>query len=198
MTVRRTTVAAVAGLVLAAAAVVAHPGAASAHDSLIGASPSEGETVTTAIDAVTLSFSASLLGVESGGNLAIVTGPDGLFYETDCVSVAGADVTLPVALGPSGQYEVDWRVVSSDGHPVAGSYVFTYGHASASDPAAGSASHPCAGVDSSASDASPAGPESGLGVGLAYGGAALAVVAAVVAVILWRGRRDTDRDNVLD
>ena len=55
-----------------------------------------------------------------------VTGPDGDSAAAGGVEVQGRTVTLPLDAGsPPGRYTVGYRVVSADGHPVAGSYTFT-------------------------------------------------------------------------
>ncbi|WP_414172829.1 copper resistance CopC family protein [Clavibacter tessellarius] len=63
-----------------------------------------------------------------GSSIVQVTGPDGqgTHFETGCAVNAGRAVTVPVALGGSGEYTVTWRVVSADGHPVSDSIAFTY------------------------------------------------------------------------
>ena len=124
MSITRRFAAVAAGFALAAAAVLVIAPAASAHDSLVDANPADGEVVTAPISDVSLRFSGVLLGVDTGGNVAVVTGPDGSFYETDCAAIDGTTLTLPVALGEPGTYQVDWRVVSSDGHPISGQYAF--------------------------------------------------------------------------
>jgi len=188
MTALRAVTVAVAGFILAAAAVTAGGASpAAAHDQLVSASPAAGETVGTVAE-VALTFSRELLGADSGGNLATVTGPDGLFYETACAAVDGGILTLPVTLGSAGTYRVDWRAVSSDGHPISGTYEFTYAPASAAA-VAGSDAHPCADVSTAEqpteSDASQ-GVDTGLVTGLVIGAVAVVAVGAIVVLILRR------------
>lgn len=187
---------AVAALIVAAAVGAAFGGAqaASAHDSLISATPSADETVSTASE-VELTFSANLLGAD-GGNEVIVVGPDARHYETDCAALAGDTVTTPVQLGPGGEYQVTWRVVSSDGHPISGTYAFDYTPAAGEPAATGAGTSPCASVASSqesdaADTAAPAQGPSGLVIGLSVGGVAVIVVAVVVFLLL-RTRRGED------
>lgn len=126
------------GLVLATAGATA----ASAHDALESTDPAQGSTVKS-LSSVTLTFSADPLGAD-GTSVVQVIGPDKKYYETACPDLNGPVVSSPVALGGAGAYEVLWRVVSSDGHPISGSYTFRYapdGTASAS--AAGSAQPKC-------------------------------------------------------
>ncbi|MFM2720717.1 copper resistance CopC family protein [Microbacterium mcarthurae (nom. nud.)] len=181
-------------LVVAAAVGAAFGGApaASAHDSLVAATPSADEVVSTASE-VELTFSANLLGAD-GGNEVIVVGPDGRHYETDCTALAGPALTTPVQLGPEGEYEVTWRAVSSDGHPVSGTYVFSYAPAAGEPSAPGAETSPCASV-ATAQDTpdatAPAAAPSGLVIGLSVGGVAVIVVGVVVTLLV-RPRRDGD------
>ncbi|MBT9606996.1 MAG: copper resistance protein CopC [Microbacterium sp.] len=184
---------------IVAAAVGAFGGAqaASAHDSLVSATPSADETVSTASE-VELTFSANLLGAD-GGNEVIVVGPGSRHYETDCTALAGPTLTTPVQLGPAGEYQVTWRAVSSDGHPVSGTYAFAYAPAAGEPAASGTETSPCAKVaadqSAPAPDATaPASGPSGLVIGLAVGGVAVIAV-GVVVFLLVRTRREDDSDD---
>lgn len=174
-----------AGAVVIAAAMTAALGgatAASAHDSLISSSPAEGDSVST-LSEVRLDFSANLLGAD-GGNIVIVVGPDGRRYESDCAALAGPTLTLPVALGAPGEYSVEWRAVSSDGHPVSGVIPFTYTGTSVS---AGAETSPCAsasGVADAAAEPESTGGVSGLTLGLLLGGGVVVLVGVLIVVIL--------------
>ncbi|MFT4211522.1 MAG: copper resistance protein CopC [Microbacterium sp.] len=184
MSARRGSFLAGAGIVLGLLTVPALAVAAFAHDSLIGSDPSSGATVT-ALDEVTLTFSADPLGGD-GATVLEVTGPDGRYYETGCPTLAGQDVTVPVALGAAGEYEVLWRIVSSDGHPVSDTFTFDYEPASTATSAAG-ADVPQCGDASAAQAATPgaaaddAAQDPGLWIGLGIG----AVVVAGVGVGAW-------------
>lgn len=114
---------AVGGLLLAVAAVLA-PAPASAHDTLIDSSPAAGTSVQTVPATVTLTYSADL--ISGAGTTGVeVTAPDGTPVHAGEPEVAGAVVTVPLAeTGPAGEYSVVWRVVSSDGHPISGEFVF--------------------------------------------------------------------------
>lgn len=189
----------VLSLIVAAVAVGAAFGgaqAASAHDSLVSATPAADATVSTASD-VALTFSANLLGAD-GGNEVIVVGPDARHYETDCTALAGPTLTTPVQLGTAGEYQVTWRAVSSDGHPVSGTYAFSYAPAAGEPVGQGTESSPCASVASQQAEAAPdatapAAAPSGLVIGLSVGGVAVIVVGVVIALLL-RPRRKGDAD----
>lgn len=97
---------------------------ASAHASLVSTDPAEGAVLTQAPDRVTLTFDEPVRLV-----------PDGLL----AFDAAGEQVEVePAATGlevtgdltgdlADGTYVVTWRVVSADGHPIAGSLTFHVG-----------------------------------------------------------------------
>lgn len=167
--------------------------AASAHDSLVESSPGADQTVT-ALTAVELTFSADPID-RDGADLIQVKGPDGRYYETACPSLAGPLVSTPVEAGPSGTYEVLWRVVSSDGHPVSNTFTFTYDAPAGAAVAKGASAPACGGAADAATDAAApvtdSGGSSGLWIGLGAG-AVVVVVVGVVAYLLMRRPRDDE------
>ncbi len=111
--------------VMAAAVLVVGLGSGSAwaHDALAGSGPAEGETVQTAPANVTLEFNAP---PQALGTQVVVTGPDGASVSDGDPAIRDGTVTQPLAEGlPAGDYTVDWRVTSADGHPISGTFVFT-------------------------------------------------------------------------
>lgn len=96
------------------------------HAALTGKAPAEGESVST-IDAVEVSANEDLLDLGGGAGFVFsVTDADGHFYGDGCVIVDGTVATMPVQLGVAGDYTVAYRIVSADGHPIEGSWSFTY------------------------------------------------------------------------
>ncbi|PYY32176.1 copper resistance protein CopC [Curtobacterium sp. MCJR17_055] len=114
-------------LAVVLAAVVAGPEAAapaSAHSALIGSTPADGATVTTAVRQVDLTFSeAPLAGLNAGLRIEVrdQTGQD---ESTGEVRVEGTTMSKRVDLS-AGPHTVLWRYVSPDGHPVDGQVAFT-------------------------------------------------------------------------
>ncbi|WP_062947551.1 copper resistance CopC family protein [Brachybacterium sp. sponge] len=105
------------------AALLALGAPAQAHDTLLESDPADGATLETSPEAITLTFSADILEVsplvritdESGEQLAEITpSVDG--------PVATATLEEPL---PAGTSTVQWRVVSSDGHPIEGTFEVT-------------------------------------------------------------------------
>lgn len=105
---------------------------ASAHDGLEESAPSDGQVLTTEPAQVVLTFTAAQLGV---GTAVAVTGPDGEAWSEGDAVVDGAVVTQPLRPGmPAGAYVVEWRSVSSDGHPIDGTFTFTVDVAPVAEP----------------------------------------------------------------
>ncbi|MBS1697911.1 MAG: copper resistance protein CopC [Actinobacteria bacterium] len=172
------------GLALATAGTTA----ASAHDALDSTDPASGSTVKT-LSAVTLTFSADPLGTDGTAVIQVI-GPDKKYYETACPDLSGPVASSPVALGAAGTYEVLWRVVSSDGHPISGSSTFSYAPDGSATPAAAGSATPACGPAAAESTGTPAAAsdDTGLWIGLGIG----AVVLVGVGVGAWalaRGRR---------
>lgn len=114
-----------AGVVVAAALVFATAVPASAHDELQSSSPSADENLPTAPDAVTLTFSGEVLTTGAAVIVVDAAGRDLVVGEPEIVETT---VTAPLESGlPDGGYEIRWRVVSSDGHPISGIVPFTVG-----------------------------------------------------------------------
>lgn len=188
-----------------AAAPAAPPAPASLvlHARLAGSAPEDGATVPTAQEVV-LTFNED---VNPDFVAVRVKGPDG--SETDGrPTVEGPKVTQPLAADlPAGEHTVTYRVVSSDGHPVAGTVTFTTTQAPASaspSPSATASPAPSPTASAVASPApSPTGdPASGDdadGVSPWLVVAAVAVLAALGLGAAWRTiggpQADADADE---
>jgi methionine-rich copper-binding protein CopC len=110
------------------AAVLAAP-AALAHDDLVASTPAAGSTVTTVPREVSLTFSGAI--GEKFAQVAVIDA-DGTAYQVGPPIVQGDTVTQAVdGLPTSGALALNFRVVSSDGHPISGSVPFTVDAAAA-------------------------------------------------------------------
>ena len=157
---RSSAVALTAALLMAAALVFA--GAAAAHSAPTGSSPENGQTVDRSPGVVSVSFNENL---RPEFAYLTVVGPDRHFYQQGDPTVEGKTMSEPVnALGPAGDYEINFRVTSADGHPVQGQRIFTLSVAGDGEPG------PLAGPEESAASDD--------------GFPAWAVVLIVVAVLL--------------
>jgi methionine-rich copper-binding protein CopC len=108
------------GLLLAAGAAAAP---ASAHDELVASTPAAEDALDPAPTEVSLTFSDNILEV---GIEVSVTDAAGNEYVADAPVVDGPTVTVGLDSDmPGGSYQADWRVVSSDGHPISGTIPFS-------------------------------------------------------------------------
>jgi methionine-rich copper-binding protein CopC len=106
---------------------------AQAHDTLLESDPADGATLETSPEAITLTFSADILDVSP---LVRITDEDGEQLAEITPSVDGpvATATLEEPL-PAGESTIQWRVVSSDGHPIEGTFTVTVEQDAAEEPA---------------------------------------------------------------
>jgi len=109
---------------LAMALLLAFPLPAKAHDQLVDQSPSDGETVSAGVVELRLSYNNKLLEIETG-NEVVVRSPSGTIVYAGCLPTMGRDGMLKLDLDEEGAYEVSWRVVSQDGHPISDSFEFS-------------------------------------------------------------------------
>lgn len=100
---------------------------ASAHDSIESSSPSDGATVSAGVIPIELTFAEAVMQTPDGSGTEIsVTDSDGNEYADACVdSIEGGMIMDTVDLDKAGEYTVNWRTVSEDGHPVEGAFSFT-------------------------------------------------------------------------
>ncbi len=175
--------------------------AASAHDTLISSSPAAGESFEQAPEALELTYSDEVLNLSPVVRLTTSAGEE-IFTETPTVSDNTATIDLPPL--PADDYQVLWRVVSSDGHPIEGTVDFTITVGAETTAAADSGAEeptvseePTAGTDEPSTEATAVeqaeAPQSegGLPLGLIVGGLALLLVLAVVGAIIVRLRRSS-------
>lgn len=199
------------GLTAAVTTLTAAP--ASAHDRMLTSDPADGSQLATPPTAITLTFNTEPLPVEPQ---VVVSDSAGTVVTQGTPTIEGSTATLAldpaVALGGD-TYTVAWRVVSSDGHPIEGTFAFTV----AAQPEAPVSEEPTteetatedattdAAEESTSESASPRttdaatdaedGGSSALPVLVGLG--ALVVAAAVVVVLVVRRRR-TVTDEATD
>ncbi|MDP9988339.1 methionine-rich copper-binding protein CopC [Arthrobacter oryzae] len=197
-------------LVLALTAAAMTPALAAApaqaHDALQSTTPARDSTVTTAPDAVSLTLSETPTG---GGemNFSVITVTDstGTTLSDGKVTVTGAVLSTAVAKGSNGPYKVLWRTVSSDGHPIEGSYTFTVqapaqetaaampSTATAASSAPTSAITSAAAAPAQAVDPAPLPDNSNGPIVLVIAAAALVIVGAIFALSERARRRNSGR-----
>jgi methionine-rich copper-binding protein CopC len=112
-----------AATVAACVALLLGAAPAFAHTRLESSDPADKSSVDTTPESVSLTFNEDISA--EFASISVV-GPDGTNYATGSVSAAGGQVSTAVSpLGPAGAYEIGYRVVSDDGHPVQGKVTFT-------------------------------------------------------------------------
>jgi methionine-rich copper-binding protein CopC len=115
-------------LTVATAAILMVPAAAAqAHDVLEATEPANGSVVGTVPGKIALTFSHTPIAIGSVVRVEDATGTD---QADGPAAIVDNHVTQAVKTGaPEGKYTVVWRVVSSDGHPIEGTFTFTAGSA---------------------------------------------------------------------
>jgi methionine-rich copper-binding protein CopC len=112
-----------AATVAACIALLLGAAPAFAHTRLESSNPADGSKLDSVPATISLTFNEA---VQSEFATLKVVGPDGTEYQTGAVSAANGQVSTAVSpLGPAGAYQVGYRVVSDDGHPVQGKLSFT-------------------------------------------------------------------------
>lgn len=150
-------------VMLCGLALLLGSGQALAHTRLRGSEPTDGARLPTAPERVSLQFNEMM---EADFATMTVTGPDGGPWHTGEVTADGTTVSIALRpLGPAGRYEIGYRVVSDDGHPVTGSVAFVLTAEGPGVPVAPEASVPAAAPDAAtpAADAPPPSSEQGTG-----------------------------------
>ncbi|MCT2085970.1 copper resistance protein CopC [Microbacterium enclense] len=121
---RRTLPAVLAAAALALAALLVPAAPAFAHDELVSSDPSADEVLDALPAQITLTYSADVL-ASDGATVIQVTDAAGTSLTDGAPTVSGTAVTQALAGTASGAVTVVWRVVSSDGHPIDGTFAFT-------------------------------------------------------------------------
>ncbi len=164
-------------------------GSAVAHTALASSDPAKGAIEAGAPTSVTLTFSEQ---INPHFATVAVTSSDGRNWASGAAQVTGSQ--LRIAVGPDlpagAAYTVGYRVVSADGHPVAGAFEFAVAPAldGAAPAPAVTTSAPATSTTSASAEPSPSAPlgtdsrtsilAAGIG-GLLVGG----------AIVFWQSRR---------
>lgn len=199
------------GLTTALAALTAGP--AAAHDRLLSSDPADGAQLETPPAALTLTFNTEPLAIEPQ---VVVSDSAGTVVAQGAPVIEGSTATFAidpaVALGGD-TYTVAWRVVSSDGHPIEGTFAFAVAAqpeapateepatdtATPEDTASGDATETETDAATADDTSAPVSAETEDGDGSALvpvllGIGVVVVVAAVVVVLVLR-RRGADGDD---
>jgi copper resistance protein C len=132
--IRRRLLSLVLGSFVCAAAVLGLAGPAAAHDAAESSSPAEGASVPVPPEKVSVTFSNNPLGIGSAFSIKDASGTE---WADGAVEIVDNVASQKLKAGaPAGQFTVAWRVVSSDSHPIEGTFSFTAAAAGGAVPAA--------------------------------------------------------------
>ena len=121
--IRRQLLSAVLGSFVLAAVLLGLASPASAHDAAESSSPTQGATLATPPEKVSVTFSNNPLGIGSQFSVKDATGAE---WADGAVEIVDNVASQKLKAGaPAGAYTVSWRVVSSDSHPIEGTFGFT-------------------------------------------------------------------------
>lgn len=175
-------------VLLCGLALLLGAGAASAHTRLLSSDPADGASLDASPARVSLEFNETM---QPEFSTITVVGPDGTAYQSGAPTADGRTIGTAVSpLGAAGRYEIGYRVISEDGHPVTGSVGFTLTTAGpAAAPAGATPAPPAqAGDPAPAASVTPAPADGGTPVWPWIVGAAVLVVGGVLAALrLGRG-----------
>lgn len=175
---------------------------AAAHDAVTGTSPEDGQDLEAVPETVDIIFTDTPLTLGSQIRVEDDQGENWAAGEVEITGNTASQALEPEI--PAGEYTVTWRVVSSDSHPIEGTFGFAVAEAaadaspSASTPAAGQSptasatpeptATPTTGAEVPASEDAEAGFP--IGFVIALGVLLLALVVVVAVVLARRGRTD--------
>jgi copper resistance protein C len=109
---------------LALVALLLGAAPALAHSDLRSSDPADGAVLADAPAGISFTFNEELL--PQGNAITLTDTASGERLEVPAASVDGDTVSVPwPADAPAGQYRAAYRVVSADGHPIAGTVTFT-------------------------------------------------------------------------
>jgi methionine-rich copper-binding protein CopC len=133
--IRRQFLSILLGIFVFVAVLLGFSGPALAHDAAESSSPAQGATLAAPPEKVSVTFSKNPLGI---GAQFSVKDSSGAEWADGAVEIVDNVASQKLKAGaPAGAYTVAWRVVSSDSHPIEGTFGFTATGAAAGAPASG-------------------------------------------------------------
>ena len=180
-TLLRATGGLLAALLASLAVVLVWVSPASAHASLVSSNPKAGVVLQRAPAKVSFTFDEKL-GTPA---VIVVTGPDGTRVDHGPTHVAANVADVAVSVAQKGSYDAAYRVVSADGHPVAGQVTFSF-QAKGGNPGSAAGATGQNGQAGQAGHAGHGNQSVGIGRGWIVGGLALTALVVGVGMILLR------------
>ena len=96
-----------------------------AHAQLVDASPKANQTMSASPSEFRLFFSDELIDLGPASNWLKVENAQGVVVSTDSALNGNQVSAKPTQALKPGKYQLTWRVLSEDGHPIQGNYEFT-------------------------------------------------------------------------
>ena len=127
--IRRRPLSFLLGFLVLAAAVLGLAGPAAAHDAAESSSPAQGASLPAPPEQVSVAFNNTPLGIGASFSIKDASGTEWADGQVRIVDNMASQKLRPGA--PAGAYTVSWRVVSSDSHPIEGTFGFTAAAAAA-------------------------------------------------------------------
>lgn len=148
-----------------------------AHDELVSTNPAADTTLEQAPSELELTYSGDIMDV-AGANQVRVTNAAGETVTEGEPEVDGTVVTQDLATQETGDtYTVTWRVVSSDGHPIQGTFTYTVGAGAAQS------TEPVASEETEEQQTQPAEPLTVASQGMSTGAKVALFLAAAAAMM---------------
>jgi len=124
------------GLALTLGIAIATPTAALAHDEIVATTPAADAKIAPGIIKISVTFNEDVMNIPPHQGLGIqVHFAGGSSQVLDCLEVSGAELSGVVDATETGEYTVNWRSVSSDGHANSGTFNFTVAAGAKAGPA---------------------------------------------------------------
>lgn len=121
--IRRQLLSIVLGIFVVAGALLGFSAPAVAHDAAESSSPAQGATLETPPEKVSVTFNKNPLGLGAQFSVKDASGAEWAAGPVEIVDNVASQKLKAGA--PAGAYTVAWRVVSSDSHPIEGTFGFT-------------------------------------------------------------------------
>ena len=98
---------------------------ATSHEQLVDQEPKPGQILEAGIAEVKLSFSDDLISLDnSAGSEIVILDSNQNPVNNGCAAIDARTAIARADIDTPGTYQVGWRVVSGDGHPISGSFSF--------------------------------------------------------------------------
>ena len=97
--------------------------AASAHTEIDHTTPGSGESVSAGVQQIEVGFTDKILDLADSSEI-VITDPNGTDVEVSCIVVDEKSLNVNAMLPIEGDYQVTWRTVAEDGHPITGKFAF--------------------------------------------------------------------------